>query len=68
MCEFCENIYENGDINGDVSLKYHGMSLVKENGFNICVITKDKFGNDESWTVSQPINYCPICSRKLVKE
>lgn len=68
MCEFCENIYENGDINGDALFKYHGMSLVKENGFNICVITKDKFEKDEFWTVSQPINYCPICGRKLVEE
>lgn len=68
MCDFCENIYENGIINGETAFKYHGMSIAEENdGFKIAYLTKDYYENDEVEVISQPINYCPICGRKLVE-
>ncbi len=66
MCEFCENIYENGEINGNTAFEYGGMSIIEEDCiFKITCIVEDKYENEGCWTVEQPINYCPICGRKL---
>ncbi len=68
MCNFCKNIYEDGIINGDTALEYQGMSITKDNdGFKIAYLTKDYYEQDEAEIIPQPINYCPVCGRKLVK-
>lgn len=69
MCRFCEDIYENGDINGNTAFKYNGMALVKENGiFKISYLMRDEYGNDACWIIELPIIFCPMCGRKLVEE
>ena len=66
MCEFCENILQDGSVNGDISDKY-GMAIIRENdshkiimeiydGYEVCCATSKR-----------SINHCPICGRKLVE-
>lgn len=69
VCRFCEDIYENGEINGNTAFEYDGMLLIKEDGiFKISCIVKDEYENEWCWTVERPIIFCPMCGRKLVEE
>ncbi len=69
MCEFCENIYEDGTVNENTALKYQGMSIIKDNdGFKIAYLTKDYNGNDKAEIIPRPIKHCPMCGRKLVQK
>lgn len=69
MCRFCEDIYENGEINGSTAFEYDGMSLIKEDGIKkICCTVKDEYENDGCWVIEKPIIFCPMCGRKLVKK
>lgn len=62
MCEYCEKNKEIIDTNSN---GWHALGITKQSEKDGGIYTIDMFTPFGLWC--KPINYCPMCGRKLVQ-